>query len=274
MPKGSPIRYVIFSAAIFILLEIAALALLKRSSTLQDNWINRSSHYVMGKLWGGAEALRGHFRTLKQNEELRDEVFRLQEELEVCRHAAGMMAESSHAVSTPQPFRIVPATVVKMTRGTAHNCIILNKGKADGVIPYSGIIAQKGVVGIVSAVGEHYCYGLTLMNPNISVSSRVGADEAVGPLVWDGRHPDGAKLKDLPLHFSVREGDTVRTSGFSTIFPADIPLGVTGAHTVVDGSTKVFDVTLFQDFSSLRYVTIAVNTARNEILELEEGAGI
>lgn len=269
MPRDSKTVIRLLGAAIFILLEVAALGMLKNSATLQNIWINRASHFIMGKLWSGGETVRNHFSLEKQNAALYEENFRLNEQLRAYRLAEEAEKETGAVVTPSLRFKYIPATVTKISRNSSHNYIILNKGSEDGVKPYSGIITSKGVVGIISAVDKHYSYGLTLMNTNVSVSSRVGETGTVGPLIWDGRHSNKALLKDLPLHYNMAIGDTVRTSGFSSIFPPDIPIGVTGQTTVADGSTNVTEVTLFEDFSTLRYVTVVENPERAEISDLE-----
>ena len=64
-------------------------------------------------------------------------------------------------------------------------------------------------------------------------------------------------------------GDTVFTSGFSSIFPPDIPLGTTGKSKIVNGATYEIEIELFEDFGSLRYVTIVENLGKGEIKQLE-----
>lgn len=271
MAKARFSVYPLIIGAVFILLEVVSVSLLRRTSTLQDIWLNRMSHAVMGRLWSSGENLRNRFFLQKQNDALRAENFELQEKLRTYELAAEAARERGSGVAgTDHRFNYIPATVIKVSRNTSHNYIILNKGRADGVKPHSGIISENGVVGIVSAVDEHYCYGLTMMNNKISVSSRVGRDGIVAPLVWDGRHADKAYLTDLPLQYPIAEGDTVVTSGFSNIFPADIPIGVTGLSNMVNGSTNRTEVFLFQSFSALRYVTIVDNPERAEIAALEE----
>ena len=270
MPKSLKVAYRLGSAAIFILLEVAALSLLKNSATLQDIWINRTCHFVMGRLWSSGESLRNHFSLEKQNEALYLENHRLSEELRIYKSDQESRRENAATVSFHGRFSYIPATVVKISRNSAHNYIILNKGREDGVQPYSGIITSKGIVGIISAVGNTYSYGLTLMNSNISVSARVGRAGMVGPVVWNGKNSDRAILKNLPLHSEINAGDTLFTSGYSTIFPADIPIGVAGKTSIEDGSTLETEVALFQDFSVLRYVTIVQNPERSEIEMLEK----
>ena len=64
-------------------------------------------------------------------------------------------------------------------------------------------------------------------------------------------------------------GDTIYTSGYSAIFPPDIPLGVAGEAKVINGATNEIRVKLFQDHSALKYVTIIENTRIKEIEEIE-----
>ena len=261
---------VLLCAAIFILMELAALALLHATSTLQNVWINRASHRTMAFLWGSGETIRSHFQLERLNRELQAENAALQEQLRAYGRL-GVEAEELRRMAERESdtYRYTPATVVKMSRNRTHNYIILNKGSDDGIRPQSGIISDRGVVGVVQAVDRHYAYGLTLMNPGMSVGARVGRTDIVTPLSWDGFGSDRALLRNLPPHYDIAPGDTVRTSGYSSIFPPDIPIGITGESRLVDGSTRQVSVQLFQDFSTVRYVTVVENLERSEWMALE-----
>ena len=152
----------LLSAATFLLLEVAALVLLHSSSTVQNIWINRASHRTKAFLWGGGEALRNQFRLDDLNQELQAENARLQERLRAyeLRDAAQEEQEYVAPGVNPAVYHYIPATVVKMSRNQVHNYIILNKGSEDGIRPQSGIISDRGVVGIVEAVSQHYSYAL------------------------------------------------------------------------------------------------------------------
>ena len=65
-------------------------------------------------------------------------------------------------------------------------------------------------------------------------------------------------------------GDTVFTSGFSSIFPPDIPLGTTGESKIVNGATYEIQIELLEDFGALRYVTIVENLGKGEMQQLED----
>lgn len=244
--------------------------MLSSSSTLQNIWINRASHRVMAFFWGGGEKLRSHFMLEKQNEDLVLENASLRNELARYKALEERMKEAEEAFGYDSgKFRFIPASIVKISRNTTHNYIILNKGYTDGVKTQSGIISPQGVLGIITAVDKHHSYGLSLMNNSISVSVRIGSLGITAPMVWDGKSSNGAHIGDIPPHHDIAPGDTVWTSGHSSIFPPDIPLGVTGKTRLLDGSTQQVDVILFQDFNNARYVTIVENTEKSEIEALE-----
>lgn len=271
MPKKQRGTFLL-NAAIFILLELAALAMLRSSSVLQDIWFNRLSHRAIASIWGGTEKLRNYLKLEKQNESLVEQNVLLREELQKYKKALSL-SEDSALLREEGGFRYIPAKVVKMSRGSERNYIILNKGSQDGVLPQSGILSEQGIVGVVQAVDKHYCYGMTLRNREMVVSASIGPERISALLHWDGVSTNGAIAKDIPPHHDIAPGDTVRTSGFSSIFPPNIVLGVCGELSLVDGSTLSAKVNLLQDLNSVHYVTIAQNLDKSEIEALEKKGG-
>lgn len=265
---------VLVAVAVFLILEIAAVGLLRNSGSLQNIWMNRLNYRVLATIWGGGEKIRGYFSLDRQNEMLAAENFRLSRELQRLRDKivdTGIM-ESTGGI-TDNRFVYIPAKVVKLSRNSQQNYIILNKGTADGITPQSGIITGSGIVGIVDAVDEHYSYGLTIMNSRVSVSVRTGESGVISPLVWDGRTSNGAILREFPIQTKVEPGDTVLTSGLSSVFPGDIPVGITGRKYSRSGSSGEVEVTLFQDFSTIKYVIVTSDPSRAEIEDLEKKEG-
>ncbi len=246
--------------------------MLSNNGKLQNLFISKQAHAIMGKVWGGAESVKYYFSLKNTNDALAMENHELRQRLSALEHAGEMAKLDSIAggFSDIGQFHYMPATIVKISSNSMHNYLILGQGSEDGVQPRSGIITPNGVVGIVDAVGKHYSYAMSFMNPGISVSARLGREGAVGPLEWDGRSSGSAVLKEIPLQNRIEKGDTVYTSGYSAIFPAGIPLGTTGQAKVVNGATYEIEVELFQDFKSARYVTLVNNIGKEEIETLEE----
>ena len=269
MPKERPLASKITSLAVFIVLETAALLMLSNNNQLQRLWLARISHGVMAKTWGATQSVGNYFNLKRQNDELALENERLRGLVRGYETSASRSDPSAIPVLGDDGFRYIPATIIKSGHNSQHNFIILDKGKEDGVVENSGIITPKGVIGIVDAVSKHYSFAISFLNKELNISARIDTSGAVGPMAWDGLSTDGAVLKEIPLQFKYNPGDTVYTSGYSAIFPPDIPLGIAGEARIINGATNEVQVKLFQDHSALKYVTIIENTRLKEIEEIE-----
>ena len=242
--------------------------MLNNNSQLQNAWFSRGSHAFMGSVWGFTQNIKDYFSLRTANDELALENHELRTML--ARFEGMADDEASSQIDKVGNFKYSPATIVKISNNTQHNYFIVGKGSKDGITVGSGVITGKGAVGVIDAVSENFSYARSFRNFGMSISSRIGRMGSVGPMEWDGRSRNKAILKEIPHHMEFHEGDTVFTSGYSSIFPADIPLGIVGAARIVNGATYEIDVELFEDFGALRYVTIVDNAAFEEIKRLEE----
>ena len=270
MARSRSVGARILCAAVFILLETAAIVMLNHNNSMQRLWTMRLSHGFMAKTWGFTQKVRGYFSLAGQNEELALENHRLREMIREYEDAAKATDISLQSVTRDDGFVYTPAQIIKSGTNSQHNYLILDKGSEDGIVQNSGIISSKGVIGIVDAVSRHYSYAISFLNTEGNISSRLGGTGAVGPLAWDGKNTDGAILKEIPLQYRYSPGDTVYTSGYSVIFPPDIPLGTAGDASIINGATNEITVNLFQDYTALKFVTIVRNTRAAEIEALEQ----
>ena len=270
MPKERSVVQDILTVAVFIILEVAAVLMLSHNNQLQRLWIARISHGFMARTWGATQSVSDYFSLKRQNDELALENDRLQKLVRGYEMAARQADPASKPVLADDGFNYIPATIIKSSANTQHNYLIIDKGSEDGVVRNSGVITPKGVIGIVDAVSSHYSYAISFLNTELFISARLGNSGAVGPLAWDGTSSDRAILKEIPLQFKFAPGDTVYTSGYSTIFPPDIPIGVAGDSKIINGATNEIEVDLFQNHKALKYVTIVSNTRAAEIEAIEK----
>lgn len=257
------------NALAFILMETAALSMVMHGDEVRKSMFASIGHGFMAVVLGAGDSVKDYFSLRSQNAALARENSVLLSEISAYRK---MLSDSDGRIA-PHPvednFSYTPATVVRMSRNRQHNYFIIDKGFEDGIYAQSGIITAKGAIGIVDAVDRHCSYCLSFQNSSISISARIGRRGPVGKLVWDGKTNDRGTLKEIPLQTRFSRGDTVWTSGHSSIFPTDIPLGIAGEARIMDGSTYDIDINLFENFSSVRYVTVAYNAGREEIMGLE-----
>ena len=268
MRRSNIIHYFI-NAAIFILLEVAALNMLRNNGDLQDVWFSKGIQAVSGNVWGFTQNLRQYFSLKKSNEALALENYELRLKLAQAEALAGIDRSDLPEDGIAGNYRYIPASIVKISNNTHHNYMIIGKGSEDGVSKGAGVITGKGAIGVIDAVSSNYSYARSFKNNRMSISARLGREGAIGPMAWDGFSNSRAVLSEIPHHVNFEKGDTVFTSGYSSIFPPDIPLGTVGEAKIVNGATYDIEITLFEDFGALRYVTIVENMGKEEIEELE-----
>ena len=244
--------------------------MLSHNGAMQNVWFSKGMHAVMGTLWGGTEQIKDYFSLRKVNESLALENHELRTRLAQYEAQEQEADEKMQISDIAGGFRYLPASIMKISNNTQHNYMIIGKGSDDGVTTGSGVITGKGAIGVVDAVSSNYSYAISFKNHEMNISARLGKEGAVGPLSWDGKSRNGAILKEIPHHVEFEPGDTVFTSGYSSIFPPDIPLGTTGKSKIVNGATYEIEVTLFEDFGSTRHVTIVENLGKDEIKKLEK----
>ena len=200
----------IFNAAIFIVLEVAALGMLRSNGILQDSWVMKGAHAFYAYVWGKTESIKYYFSLQKENARLAEENFNLACKLRDCGNgiaecnalqsgAAHEADSASVAEDSTGRYIYRQAEIVKISNNRQHNYIIVDKGSEDGVTPQSGIITGQGVIGIIDAVSRHYSYGISFKNTGMTVSARIGKTGPVGSLVWDGANTDGALLNEGAL---------------------------------------------------------------------------
>ena len=257
------------NAAVFIILEVAALSIFLHNPTMQAAWIGRGAHNVMAAVWGGVDNVKRHFSLRAENDSLAAQNFRLQEQLrQLCEKSPETVWKKERV-----HFSICNASVVTATRGSQHNYLILDRGAADGVAIDDGIVTDKGVIGIVQSVSDHFCFAVSYASTDMTVSAKLGRSGSVGQLCWSGIKSSESILSGIPIHAAVEQGDTVYTSGFSSIFPADIPLGTVVDKSISNGNSAELRIRLLEDFSAVHYVSIVKNLDRAELKRLKEGAG-
>ena len=225
----------------------------------------------MKGVWGWSQSVSEYFSLRTQNDSLALENFRLRTQLEALEEyvADSLLTERIYSKDNIGGFLYLPAKINKISNNTQHNYMIINKGKTDGVEKGAGIITEQGAIGVVDAVSENFSFVRSFQNHGMSISARLGKEGVSGPLNWDGLHSNIGILKEIPHHLTIMPGDTVYTSGYSMIFPADIPLGTVESSRIVNGSTYEIKILMFEDFAALKYVTVVQNLHKDEINVLE-----
>ena len=95
MRKGNFI-YNLAAAAVFILLEAAAVSMLGHNGTVQNLWFSKGMQRVSGAMWGSAQQVREYFMLHKRNEQLAYENYLLR--LHMAREKAAAACTDEHEI--------------------------------------------------------------------------------------------------------------------------------------------------------------------------------
>lgn len=264
MRRGRLIK-TLTTAAIFIILEALAMTMIARGSLAHRDRILGAFSHLNEAIWNQTQRISHFFDFRKENERLAAENLALRNAL-AAREAVAA-ADPAAAPASPRDGRYsyTLAHVIHNSTGSQRNYLVLDCGESDGIRPGSGVVTADGVVGVVSQVRQHYCRVESFLNTSQRVSARIVPCGAFGLLRWSGRSLHKAILTEIPMHTQVAEGDTVLTSGYSAIYPPDIPIGVV-RNISSDGVSLEMKVDLFQNFNTLYHVYV-VNDREAQTME-------
>jgi len=267
MWSKSPVIRGLATLLLFFVLEGVSLFFIARDSLFQKVKITGVFMQVKGSISGFTSDIRYFAGLRKVNEILQEENILLKNQVEAL--SASLRERDSMQVvpatdANPE-YSYIPARIISNSTNKLQNFIILDKGKKHGVEKDMGVVSPKGVVGVVSEVTENYSYVVSFLNTTQSVSAKISPSGAFGPLVWEGKRTDYGTLTEIPHHIKFMVGDTVYTSGYSTIFPANIPIGTARKSTLKSGTHHRIQVKLFQDFSTLHFVKVVAHYNRKEL---------
>ena len=162
------------------------------------------------------------------------------------------------------------ATVINNSISKTMNYITIDKGEVDGIEPEMGVVDQNGVVGIVSVVSKNAARVISLLNPNMRLSCKVKNSDSFGSMVWDGKSPYYAILEEMPRHVKYLKGDTIVTSGYSSVFPAGLIVGtIEEVDKSRDDNFYSLKVKLSTDFTRLGTVRAIKSNMADELRTIE-----
>ncbi|MCD8120249.1 MAG: rod shape-determining protein MreC [Lachnospiraceae bacterium] len=167
----------------------------------------------------------------------------------------------------------IAATVIGKTSGNWFSQFTIDKGTADGVETGMNVIADGGLVGIVSDCGEHYAVVRSIIDDESNVSVVVSESNSLCVLAGSlTAYEDGfLELTELSIDVSVSEGAAVITSNISSEFLPGLLVGyVSDLSADKNNLTQSGKVTLAVDFSQLSEVLVITTLKEDYTENLED----
>lgn len=174
-------------------------------------------------------------------------------------------------IDTTRMYRLIAARVVNNTSQLRNNHFTFNMGSDAGIEPNMGVIDEDGLVGITRNVSRNFAHVNSLLHSQTRISAKVKPYNYPGNLLWKGSDPKVMTLEAIPKYADISVGDTVITSGYSTIFPPDLMIGTVQDFSINKGSGNYsIRVKLSNDIPNVKIAYFVDNEFAEEQKALEQ----
>ena len=248
---------------LFLLLFSYALSLTIQSHDYQRSKFLNSSNQITGSIYATFHSITQYFNLKKENQILLEENSRLRMTV--------FNQKKTATVDTllVYKYELKPSMIYKNSYSLPNNYLTLNKGQNDQIEEDYGVITSNGIVGVIDGTSKNYSRVLSILNTNSRINVKLKKTNYFGTLSWDGESPEITQLKDIQDLVKLSVGDTIVTSGYSSTFPPDIPIGSIESFRLNDTKDLyIIDVKLFNNMRTLEHVYIIKNNDINELKAL------
>lgn len=251
---------------LFLLLEgVCMWLIISYNNRYNAAFLNSSNSWV-ASINRATSNTTNYFQLQQVNEKLVRENLLLREQI-----ANLNISKTSTDTITSKNYELIEAKVINNSFRRSMNYLTLAAGKTDGILPGMGVISGEGVVGQVKSVSNNFATVTSLLHRNLLVSSTIQRTNTLATVQWDGVSHLEAELKYVPRHIMLKEGDTVVTSGFNSVFPEDVMIGTISSFSLeTDDVFYDAKIRLSVDFSSLRYVYLVKKLMKEEQDSLQQ----
>ncbi len=198
---------------------------------------------------------------LTQVAELQERVSSLQGEVTRLRESESqrlLLAQLLKLARSNPEYSYLAAQVIGRDVSPYLQYVLVDRGRADGLLPDMPVLAADGLVGIVTEATASAAKVLLITDPTLVVNVRVQRSRVEGQLRGSG--PGLLRLDFLPMEAQLEAGDQLVTSGIGGKFPQNLQAG-----TITSVRRRDYDV--FQEadvqsainFSNLELVLIITN---------------
>lgn len=125
-------------------------------------------------------------------------------------------------------FEKVYANVITRSYDNWNEMFDINKGARDGIKLRQTVIADKGLIGYISSVGENTSTVTTILDPATSVSVEISNINKLALIKGDINlmAASEVKLVNIPIDTELAEGEKIYTSGIGGLYKKGIPIGI------------------------------------------------
>jgi rod shape-determining protein MreC len=225
---------------------------------------------VNGEILSVKNDVTKHFALEYNNQMLQRENKALRERLPLSYMQVQRASYSIEDTLFDQQYTYIPATVINSTHDKRNNYFTLNVGWKQGIKRDMGVFSEKGILGVIYNVSEHYSVVKTVLTQNINIDVMIESSGAFGLLKWDGNNPRVGQISGISNDMRVKKWSKVVTRGGSGIFPRGLAVGKIRSIGTIEGK-PLWDLNILysEDYRKVRNVYVIKNLLRKEQETLE-----
>lgn len=263
------IRYSVFF--LFLILETLSFVLILKSNEYQRSAFFSSANTITADLYKISNSVVEFFSLRSENANLSEENAQLHNQIVSLENKLNATRKSdSTYIPAENNLSYISAKVINNSTNKPKNYLTINKGLRDGIMPDMGVVCSDGVVGVIRTVSEKFSVVIPILNSDLSINCKFKNSNYIGPLRWLGSDYRYANLIDIARHVQVHVGDTLITSGLTSVFPEGIPVGQVERFKLDDSDAYyTILVRLSVNFRTLSYVNVIKNAHFKEQKSLE-----
>jgi rod shape-determining protein MreC len=254
----------------FALFQIIALSLYVRYLSFPKNQYLTTASAVTGKILEAENDVTKHFNLSKNNSALQLENIKLRNKIPQSFYQLGRNLYKIEDTVYEQQYQYIPATVINSSVTRRNNYFTIDVGSKQGIKREMGVFSDKGVVGVVHNVSEHYSVVKTVLTKDINIDVTIEPIGLFGFLKWDGHDQKKGSVTGISNDLKIKRWSRVVTKGGSGIFPKGMPVGKVYETKPVEGE-PLWDVVVkfSENFRTLQRVYIIKNLLIDEQKALE-----
>ncbi len=259
----------------FILMEMLCMFLVVNNNNEQNAIFNSSFSVISNIITDRFDGIKQFIQLSSVADSLARENASLLQQRDNALFVQTIRRDSLPEINKERLYTFTAAKVISNSIRQNNNSLIINRGAAHGIKKSMGIIGagSSGVIGIVKNTTENHARILPILHSQSRISSSIKRNGHFGSLIWKGGDSNKVNLIDIPKHANLIKGDTVQTSGFSSIFPEGIMIGTIDTFWLQPGTYFYeIEVNLSADMSNVKYVYVVENLMKSELETLQKGA--
>ncbi len=254
--------------------------MISKTNNLQGNDLMNSANAGVAFWYQKQTGVTDYFHLRQMNDSLLNENTRLrqvlakQSETDILNDSSVVLSsntnDSTHKIQYAH-FTYYKARVVNNSVNSSANFITINRGSKDGIAKNMAVVSSTGVVGRVTNVSAHFATVLSILNTRQRLSAKL-TDGTTNFIYWEeSGGPDQLLMKITQPEIKVREGDSILTTSYSTVFPADMLLGkVKKVFLVKKDNSRLLQIKPATNFHNMQYVYCIKNEYIEERRALED----